>query len=154
MVDESSLHCFGFVGLAVLRLWGFRFRIQVLWYAPAWTLPQVVQAALPEMSRVAIYRSFSSLGYQIFVCVWDSTFRERHFRLDPDYAHHPRGGRWDEGAAGCVGHLKRGLLWVLGKTYMSRSEIFLWRRWVWLQMDLQILLDFLCEIISTLGYIC
>ena len=51
----------------------------MLWYAPAWTLPQVVQAALPEMSRVAIYRSFSSLGYQIFVCMWDSTFHERIF---------------------------------------------------------------------------
>lgn len=103
--------------------------------------------------RGALIMVFPALLHHIFCLRAGPSFCELHFRLDLDYACHLCGGRWEEGAAGCVGHLERGLLLVLRGTYRCRSEIFLWRHRMWVQMALQNLLDFSGRDILDLGHI-
>ena len=67
---------------------------------------------VPFLSWVAVFH----------VCVWDSIFRANCiFRLDPDYNSTCWGGhgRWEDGAAGDVGHTKMGLLGVPSGVHSS-----------------------------------
>ena len=108
--------------------------------------------------RQLVYCAFSFLGCSFHVCVWDSIFRATCiFRRDPDYNSTCWGGhgRWEDGAAGDVGHTKMGLLGAPSGVHSRTGGIlFGWSVLCVCADGLAAFQGFFCcEIFSTSGYI-